>query len=1184
MGRLTKLVSLLLLIFAASSLSAFAQTPADKQVTLDVREVTVEQLFKAIERSSNYKFSYNRDDLDDVTKKFTIRGSGDVENLLSELLEDTPLSFSMQGNTIRITSSQSHWVTVRGKIRDEYGDPIPGAYVRLKGTKQGTTSDMDGNYKLRLPDISTAVLIYSFIGMTTQELAPQSGTVNVTLKEDSYQLEGVVVESTGYQDTDKRLSTSSVYTVEAGKILEANVGTLDNMFMGKIPGMTVLTDISTPGAAAKIRVRGVSTISGSREPLWVVDGIILDDPVPLSAEEINSLDNINLIGNAIAGLNPLDIEKIDVLKDAAATAIYGVRAANGVIVVTTKKGAEGRMSVNYSGSLTFNQRPNYGQMDLMNSKERIELSKEIEARGLPFAFQVSRVGYEGALMDLYDRKITEQEFLERVKAMEENNTDWFGHLFRNALVQRHNLSISGGTDKTNYYVSGNYTHNPDVVKGKGLNSYTTMAKLNFRPTNALTGMVSLRVSGSDRDYTHSSFSPYQYAVETARTIPAYDEEGNPFFYNRAQGNKTQLLYSPFNEMEHSGNTVNNNGFNLTAFLQWRPVTDLTLSTTFGLNYSGTKEKSWFDEQSFAAASLRKLNYGDPLPDPVPDGQEDIFRDQQCLLPYGGVLSSMDMRNVGWQWRAQLIYNWRPWEDHTFTFNVGPEFRSTRYEGLRSTEFGYLPDRGESFMYIDPAVWLAYRDYAKNQRDVVTNRLSNFISFFTNITYSYQYRYVMTFNMRAEGSNKFGQDRNARFLPIWSLSGRWNIHEESFLKDVMWLNTLALKGSYGLQGNVSDEQTPQMIMRFGEYDEVAGEHTSTMSKLPNPFLRWEKNTSYNLGFETSLFDNRVYMSMEYYNRKGTDQLINKAVSHTLGKNNIQVNAGTLINYGVDAMMTFVPIRNKDWTWTLNVNGSHNRNRVISGGVNTDYTYSQYLNGTAIIDGNPINAFYSYRFKGLREDGTPDFYGIDVTGEGQSKEEFFADVFVKSGERVPFMQGGFGTSLRWKDLTFNLFFSYSAGNKVRLNNLYSDFGQTTPQPWQNMPGELVDRWRKPGDEAHTNIPVLSADQLRDVSSGFSFDRTPRKYEFANNRWQMYNKSDLRVVDGSHVRLRSASVSYNIPGEAVEKVGIRSANVRLDGYNLLLFSSKKLRGQDPSQMVLGSRATPPLPSYALTVNLSF
>lgn len=1183
MRRIVQVLSLVCLLFVAVPFTtSSAQEPDKETLTLNLKEVTVEQLFKTIEQNSSYTFQYRPDDLDDVTKRFTLQGTIKVPELLSRLLKNTPLSFSIKGNVITITSNQSHWTTVRGKILDSNGEPIPGAYVRLKGKNKGTTSDADGNYKIRLESLKDAVLVYSFIGMATKELQPKGKVQNVTLNESSYALEGVVVESTGYQDTDKRLSTSSVVTVKAADLIVGNVGTLDNMFLGKIPGMNVITDVSTPGAAAKIRVRGVSTISGNREPLWVVDGIILDDPVPISAEELNSLDNVNLIGNAISGLNPLDIEKVDILKDAAATAIYGVRAANGVIVVTTKKGKEGRMRINYSGTFTYNQRPNYGQMSLMNSKERIEVSKEIEERALPFAFQVSRVGYEGALMDLYDRNITQEEFLERVKVMEENNTDWFGVLFRDNVSRRHNLSLSGGAEKYTYYISGNYRNNPDVVKGKGVKNYSTMMKLNFHPTKTITGMVSLRVSGNDKEYTHNSFSPYQFAMETARTIPAYDENGDPFLFNRSKGRNSQLLFSPLHEMAHSGNTVKTNSYNITAQLNWRPITDLTLSTTMGYNYSATSDKSWFDEQSYAAAQLRMLNYGVPLPD------QSVYREDQAKLPYGGELRSNNMHSMGWQWRAQVIYNWRPWENHTITFNVGPEFRSSRYNGLRSTEFGYLPDRGESFMYINPKIWEAHRKYAENYPDVVTNRLSNFISLFANITYSYQRKYILTYNMRAEGSNKFGQDKRARFLPIWSLSGRWNLQEEPWLKDVMWLNMLSLKTSFGLQGNVSDEQTPQLIMRYGKYNDIAGKFTSYITKLPNPSLRWEKNTSYNVGLETSMFDNRFYLSLEYYQRKGTDQLIQKSVSQTLGRSSIQVNAGTLINEGMDVMMTLVPIRQKDWTWTINLNGSHNRNKVLDGGINTEYTYQQYLNGTAIINGKSINSFYSYRFKGLTEEGKPDFNGLEYGKAGLSKEEFYDKIFVESGDRIPFFQGGFGTSLRWKDLTLNLFFSYSVGNKVRLNNLYRDYGQQTPQPWQNMNNELVDRWRKPGDEAHTNIPALSADPMDDVLfkklSFFGGNDQKWDYSFANNRWQMYNKSDIRVVDGSNIRLRTASLSYNVPTKWIEKMGLSAANVRLEGYNLLLFSSKKLRGQDPSQMSLGLRTTPPLPSYSFTVNLSF
>lgn len=1178
--------SLSLLLFTLFSLivslHSYGQEVGKRLVDLDLQESTLPELFRAIERQSPYRFEYDQDAIEAEGKRVNVRvKNGDVEVILENVLRGTPFSYTREGNLFKIQGNSSKWRIIRGRVLDERGEPLPGASVRVKGSRRGAVSGTDGTFSIRTDDFKPAVLVVSFVGMVTQEINDKGDNV-VRLQDDEATLDAVIVESTGYTDVDKRLSTSAIHTISADDVIEANVATLDNMLMGKVPGLTVLTDVSTPGAAAKIRVRGVSTISGSREPLWVVDGIILDDPVPLSPEEINSLDNVNLIGNAIQGINPQDIEKIDVLKDAAATALYGVRAANGVIVVTTKQGREGRMSVNYSGSFTFNQRPNYGQMDLMNSQQRIELSKEIERRRLPFAFQVSRIGYEGLLMDLYDRKLTEPEFLEKVQELEMTNTDWFGLLFRNTLSQRHNVSISGGSDKVSYYVSGAASLNPDVIKDKGVKNYNGMAKLTFRPSKKLQGMLQFRVSSSDRQYTYRGISPYAYALRTSRAIPAFDENGERLFYNIGQGFQSTLNYNFMHELDHTGDQTKINGYNVTGFLSYKPITDLTFTTTFGANFSTTSGKEWFDELSYEAAQLRKLNYGVPFP------EQDTFREQQSQLPYGGMLRSNNVRNTSWQWRAQVIYNWRPWEGHVLSINAGPEFRSTRYQGLLSTEFGYLPDRGESFMYIDPAVWKAHKEYAKNYRDRVTNRISNFVSLFANLTYSYQNRYIFTYNVRAEGSNKFGQDRRARFLPIWSLSGRWNIHQEHFLKDMMWLNMLALRGSYGIQGNVSDEQTPQMIMRYGEYNEVAGFFQSRISKLPNPLLRWEKNRSFNLGFETALLDNRLTLSVDYYERIGTDQLINKAVSHSLGRNNIQINAGTLVNKGIDFMVGIVPIRNKDWTWTLNLNGARSRNKVTDGGVNTEYTYFQYLNGTAIVNGNPIDAFYSYRFKGLTEQGYPDFYGIEESGEEDTKEEFFAKVMEKSGDRVPFAQGGLSTSLRYKDFTLSLFFSYSVGNKVRLNDLYANTGQKTPQPYQNLSAELVDRWQKPGDEAHTNIPVLTADPLDDVRQGKSFFGPKKEIEYAHdfaaNRWQMYNKSNLRVVDGSHIRLRTVTLTYRVPQDFLRRTGISSAMLRLNAYNLFVLSSKDLRGQDPSQMTLGSRTTPPLPSYAFTIDLSF
>ncbi|GKT27820.1 SusC/RagA family TonB-linked outer membrane protein, partial [Aduncisulcus paluster] len=309
-----------------------------------------------------------------------------------------------------ILKEQKEKITINGKVIDNDGLALPGVTVIVKGSFLGTTTDVNGNYKIVVP-AKAEVLVYSFVGMINQEIILGDKTeINVTLQSAAEKLKEIVV--TGYQKIEKRKLSSSVITVNAEQIKEGGALSVDNMLQGKIAGLSVVNNTSTPGVAPKIRIRGASSISGNREPVWVVDGVILEDP------------------------------RIDVLKDASATAIYGVKAANGVIVITTKKGKIGPAKVQYSTNFTFNERPSYKNLNRMNSKERIDVSKEAVERGLLYNQPPAHVSYEGALYDFYAKKISYTEFLEKVKFFEEQNTDWLDILFRNSVSQKHNLSIS----------------------------------------------------------------------------------------------------------------------------------------------------------------------------------------------------------------------------------------------------------------------------------------------------------------------------------------------------------------------------------------------------------------------------------------------------------------------------------------------------------------------------------------------------------------------------------------------------------------------------------------------------------------------------------------------------------------------------------------------------------------------
>ena len=1067
--------------------------------------------------------------------------------------------------------------TVSGVVTGESGAPESGVAVMVKGTQTGTMTDENGVFSLKVKFIQgkeTPVLVFSCLGMTTQEQKCTKDFFKVQMKDDLETLVGAVI-NTGYQKIDRRLSASSVASISGEDVLQSNATTLDNMLQGKIPGLTVLSSSSTPGAATKIRIRGTSTISGNREPLWVVDGVILTDPVSISTEELNDLDNVNLIGNAISGLNPMDIEKIDVLKDASATAIYGVRAANGVIVVTTKKGVRGAPRVNYSGRVTVTERPSYNRLNLMNSKQRVEVSKEIAEKGLSYRYEPASVGYEGLLNDLYDRKINYDQFLTNVQTIEEMNTDWFDILYHNSVSHKHNLSISGADDKVNYYVSGAYSEDNANLRGTGTKGYNVLGKVQVKFTKNLIGTVQVRGSVQDKDYLNSGISAYNYAYNTSRAIPAYNEDGSLSYYNSEQGyNANPLKYNIINEINNSGRKVSSDSFNFNSNLEWSIWDGLRLTGTFAMNSSNTTDKEWYNDQTNMAAKLRQTNYGDALPD------NDTFRQEMCELPYGGKLYSANTRNFGYTARLQADYS-KYYKGHHFSAAAGFEARSTKYTGLTSTQWGFLPDRGETSVTIDPAQWPKFNDLQMTTPDSVTDRLSNYLSVYGVLSYAYKSRYILNANIRADGSNKFGQDKSTKFLPIWSVSARWNIMNEKFLEDVMWLNELSIKGSYGIQGNVSDEQTPSMIIKLGSVDQLSGDYVATLSKLPNPYLKWEKTNSYNLALDFSVLNNRISGTVEYYYKKGNDQIVSVEVSPTTGINSMSLNVGDIMNKGYEFILNAVPVKVGDFRWSLSLNSAKNVNKVTRGGMQDEYTYSQYTNGTAVLKGYAINSFFSYKFGGLDANGLPTFKDTEET-DGITKEEMYAKVFAYSGNRVPDMQGGFSTNFTYKNFTLGLFFSYSLGAKVRMNNLYNNSGQYLPNPQQNMSAEFVNRWRQPGDEEWAVIPALSTESLS-MSTGLLGGKS---ISIASNKWQMYNQSDLRVVSADFLRLKTAYIRYQIPEKVCKALHLSAASARLEGNNLWLLSSKKLNGQDPEQLGMGSIGitTPIAASCSFGLDITF
>lgn len=1145
-------------------------------LNVNVARVSLVEVLKMIESKSDYTCLYSHEDVAKVDNLTVELKNATVREILDVCLKGTRLGYKIVDQTIVIRNlsemeqknGEIKQRTITGKVTDKSGAPLPGVTVMIKGLSVGTATDVTGSYKLAIPqEEKDFILQFSFVGMKTQEVKyVGKDTINVVLEEEVNTMDEVVI--TGYQRIDKRKNASSVISVKGSELQEGAAISIDNMLQGKLAGVNIINPTSTPGAAPKVRIRGASSISGNREPVWVVDGIILEDPVPISAEELNSLDNVNLIGNAIASINPEDIDRIDVLKDASATAIYGVKAANGVIVITTKKGKYGKPSVHYSGNVGISLRPSYNNLNRMNSKERIDVSKEIEERGLTFGIKPSNIGYEGALYDLYAKRITQKQFVDRVYDLEKVNTDWYDELFRTDVSHKHSLSISGGSEFVNYYFSAGYANTNAVVKGSDVESCNALLKLNLELSKKLNVGLSLRAYAATKKYLHGSIDPYGYAYNTSRAIPAYNEDGSYLFYNKTEGYETILNYNILNERDNTGRKIKNQTIDFMVDVNYKILSGLTFSGVFSLSKANTKDSEWANEKSYYITDLRGVNYGDELP------TDRNFVETGCRLPYGGELKNDNTLSSTYTVRAGFNYFKRLHETHEIDVNVGSEARSVKYDGISTVQRGYLPDRGKKFVAINAAEWPLYNEWLMANPDVVVDRLTNVVSFYGTFTYTYDDRYTANFNIRTDGSNKFGQDKSTKFLPVWSAAVRWNIHNEMFFSNIQWMNLLALKGSYGVQGNVHSDQTPNLIVSMSGMDDVSKEYISSLNKLQNPYLKWEKTKSYNLALEFAFLNNRISGCAEYYLKKGEDQIITKRVSTVSGKRDVSINGGDVENKGWEFTLNGTPIKTKNFTWGLSLNMYQNYNKVTSKNQTQTYDYKDYLQGNLIMESKPLDGFYSYKFDGLDEEGLPKFKDIDEP-DGISKEEMFAKAFAYSGKRVADFNGGFSTYFSFKGFTLNALFAFSVGKKVRLNNLYESTGQMLPLPQQNMSDEFVNRWRK-GVNENTNIPALS-----DLSLAYS--DMDRKYTISSNKWEMYNNADLRVVSGDFLRMRNISLSYNLPEHLYKRIGVSGVSLRLEAGNLWLWANKKLRGQDPEQMTLGSGTVPPTKSFTFGLNIS-
>ncbi|MFR9165887.1 MAG: SusC/RagA family TonB-linked outer membrane protein [Dysgonomonas sp.] len=1089
---------------------------------------------------------------------------------------------------IGIAMSQTQ--SVSGLVVDEAGEPVIGATVAVKGTTVGTTTDLDGNFSLSVPN-GTKNLTVSYLGYEEQTV-PVAKVMKVTLKSTSTSLDEVVV--TGMVAVDKRMFTGAADKLDADKVKLDGIADISRGLEGRSAGVSVQNISGTFGTAPKIRVRGATSIYGSSKPLWVVDGVIMENITDVDADALSSGDAVTLISSAIAGLNADDIESFDILKDGSATSIYGARAMAGVIVVTTKKGKAGVSQINYTGEFTMRLKPSYSEFNIMNSQEQMGVYKELQEKGwLNFSdtFRASNSGVYGKMYQLANQinPLTGQFTILNtpearnayLRQAEMRNTDWFDELFESNVMQQHSVSISSGTEKTSFYGSLSAMFDPGWYKQSSVKRYTgnlnaihkilpnlslnLITNASYRKQKA-PGTLSQEVdpvSGSvSRNF---DINPYSYAINTSR---AMDPEE---YYTR-----NYSKFNIFHELDNNNMELNVVDLKFQGELTWTVIPGLDLKALGAIKYSTTSQEHRIKDDANQALAYRAM--GDAT---IRDRNPYLYQDPDnpyqlpiTVLPEGGFFRRTDYKMEGYDFRAS--FNWRKdfKDKHYVNAFGGLELNSLERSNTFFNGIGMQYDLGELPFYMYE---FFKKDLEQNTSyyDIAYSR-SRMASFFAMLNYQYDRRYTLTGTFRYEGSNKLGKTKSARWLPTWNFSGRWDVSEEKFfesLKSVM--SHLSLSASYSLtaDGSLGGISNAKVLIRsYNPYRPFSSSKESGLyiSSLGNDDLTYEKKHEFNLSLAAGFLNNRLNFEGAWFKRNNYD-LIGRIYTPGIGGEIAKMaNVAEMKSDGIEVTISSRNIVQKDFSWNTDFIFSHFSTEVTK--LNTRDIAMNYVQGNGFtMVGRPHRGLYSFRFNGLNEDGFPTFINEDgnvTVGDINFQETQNLEKFLKyEGPAEPTYNGSLGNIFRYKGLSLNVFVTYAFGNKVRLDPVFS----SSYDDLAATPKEFKNRWVMAGDENRTSVPVIPSNrQVQENGQGL------------RRAYNAYNYSTERIADGGFIRMKEISLTYDLPKKILPKE-INKLSVKLQATNLfLIYADDKLNGQDPEFFQSGGVSAPVPKQFTFTVRL--
>ena len=1080
---------------------------------------------------------------------------------------------------------------VSGTVVEPDGQPAIGATVRVQGESRGVTTDVDGRFSISVP--AGKKIVVSYIGMETQTVSARQGMRVMLRADQAVQVEEVVV--TGMMKTDKRLFTGSTTKIDASDAKIDGVADVSRSLEGRAAGVSVQNVSGTFGSSPKIRVRGATSIYGSSKPLWVVDGVIMEDIVEVSADDLASGDANTLISSAIAGLNSDDIESFQILKDGSATSIYGARAMAGVIVVTTKRGKAGQNRINYTGEYTMRLKPSYSTFNIMNSQDQMSVYQELQQKGyLNYAetANASETGIYGRMyqmMSEYDPvtktfalENTDQAVAAYLRAAEWRNTDWFDLLFSNSLQHTHSVSMSGGSDQAQYYASVSAMADPGWTKQSRVERYTANVNANFNISKQLAfgvissasyrdqqapGTLSRQVDAVSGAVTRSfDINPYSYALNSSRAL---DPDA---FYTRN--------YAPFNifhELDNNYIDLGVSDFRLQGKLTWKPVRKVELTALGAVKYSATRQEHNILDQSNQALAYRAMEtstirsqnrylYTDP---------DNIYALPVSVLPEGGILERTDNSMFGYDFRASAAYNDVFADTHIVNAYGGMEVNYINRHATWNRDWGVLFDDGE----ISAFNYLAFKQMSERNNSYysLTNTRERSAAFFANATYSYKGRYTVNGTFRYEGTNRLGRSRSARWLPTWNVSAAWNVHEEPWFERLQpALNSLTLKASYSLtadRGPAGVTNSTNILVPNSPWRPFTNVKESgiDLAQPANPDLTYEKKHELNLGLEASFLGGRLSMGFDWYRRNNFDLIGPTFTAGYAAGIRQYANVAKMKSSGVELSIASTNIKTKDFQWSTSLVYSHTSNEVTR--LESAERLIDLVAGSGFtLKGYPVRSIFSIPFAGLNSEGLPTFSVANgartVTGIYFQETDPAALAFLDySGSADPTDMGSLGNTLKYKGLTLNIFLTYSFGNIIRLDPVFSNRYNDLVA----MPKEFRNRWMVPGDELVTDIPVIA-------SSRQNRNNTDLGYAY-----NAYNYSTARIAKGDFIRMKEISIGYDFPRQLIAKVGLQTLGLKLQATNLfLLYSDKKLNGQDPEFTNAGGVAVPMPKQFTMTLRV--